>query len=86
MPRRNRPLLTKTMVKVLARHASGLTLKEVAEEQYVTYSAVTNIIYDAKDRLEADTIAALVMKAHALGYLSHPTGAEDQVFPILPEL
>lgn len=83
MPR-SRPLLTKTMLKILARHASGLTLKEVASEQYISYSAVTNAMYDARQRMEVGSLAGLVMRAHALGYLSHPTGTEQRVFPTQP--
>ena len=83
--RKPRPLLTKTMLKILARHASGLTLKQVAAEIYVSYSAVTNAVYEARKRTGTETIAELVMKAHSLGYLSHPTGPDHQVFVVEPQ-
>lgn len=82
--RKPKPLLTKTMLKILARHASGLSLKEVAKEIFVSYSAVTNTMYEARKRTDTKTIAELVMKAHHLGYLSHPTGG--QVVILEPEL
>lgn len=83
MPRK-KPLLTPTMLKILARHASGLKLTEVAEEIFISYSAVTNAMLDARRRVGVGTIPALVMQAHALGYLSHPTGPDRQVFPLDP--
>lgn len=81
---KKRPVLTPSMVKILARHASGLSLKEVAREIYVSYSAVTNTMYDARKRTKTNTTAELVMLAHDLGYLSHPTGPNSQVFPTQP--
>lgn len=79
MPR-NKPLLTKTMLKILAHHASGLNFKEVAAKIFVSYSAVTNTMYEARQRTETKTIGELIMKAHAMGYLSHPTGPNSEVF------
>lgn len=81
---RKRAKLTPTMIKILARHASGLTFKEVAREVYISYSAVTNMMNEARSRTGAGTNAALVMYAHDLGYLSHPTGPDRQVFPLQP--
>lgn len=83
--RKKKPLLTQTMLKILARHASGLSLKEVAREIYVSYSAVTNTMYEARKRTGTKTIAELVMKAHSLGYLSHPTGYDPRVVITDPE-
>jgi DNA-binding NarL/FixJ family response regulator len=82
--RKPKPFLTKTMLKILSRHASGLNLKEVAKEIFVSYSAVTNTVYEAKQRTETKTIAELVMKAHSLGYLSHPTGPDATVVVLDP--
>jgi DNA-binding NarL/FixJ family response regulator len=79
---RTKPLLTQSMVKILARHASGLSLKEVAQEIYVSYSAVTNTLYDARDRTGCKTNTQLTMFAHKHGFLSGPTGPSDQVFPV----
>ena len=82
---RAKPLLTKTMLKILARHASGLSLEEVAKEIFVSYSAVTNAMYDARKRTNTGSNAQLVMYAHSLGYLSHPTGANAQVLILDPD-
>jgi DNA-binding NarL/FixJ family response regulator len=82
--RKEKPILTKRMLEILAMHASGLTLKEVARKIFVSYSAVTNSVYDARKRTDTDTIAELVMKAHSLGYLSHPTGSPAQVLVLNP--
>lgn len=81
---RVKPLLTASMVKILALHASGKTLKEVAKQIFVSYSAVTNTMYDARERTGTETTAQLVMLAHDLGYLSHPTGPEKLVFATNP--
>jgi DNA-binding NarL/FixJ family response regulator len=81
---RKRPLFTPSMLKILARHASGLSLKDVAREIYVSYSAVTNTMYDARKRVGVDSNAALVIRAHSLGLLSHPTGPDQQVFVLNP--
>lgn len=83
--RKQKPLLTKAMLKILAMHASGHSLKDVARRIFVSYSAVTNTMYEARKRTETKTIAELVMKAHSLGYLSHPTGPDRQVFVLDPE-
>jgi len=84
MPRK-KPLITPTQLKILARHASGLSLKEVASECFISYSAVTNYMYDIRFRLGVGSNAAAVMRAHDLGYLTHPTGADHQVFPSHPD-
>jgi DNA-binding NarL/FixJ family response regulator len=81
---RRKPLLTATMTKVLARHASGLTLQDVAKELYLSYSAVTNNMYQARKRLGVSTMAGLVARAHALGYLTTATGPDLAVFPTQP--
>jgi DNA-binding NarL/FixJ family response regulator len=81
-----KPILTKTMLKILARHASGLTLRAIASEIFVSYSAVTNTMYEARARTGAKTNAELVMFAHDAGYLSHPTGPDRQVVPLDPKM
>ena len=73
------------MLSILARHASGLSLKDVASEIYVSYSAVTNTMYDARKRFNVDSNAALVMRAHSMGLLSHPTGPSQEVFVLDPQ-
>ena len=76
--------LTPLMIKILARYASGKKLAEIAKEIYLSYSAVTNTMLEARNRTGLGTNAALVMYAHDLGYLSHPTGPDRQVFPTQP--
>lgn len=72
--------LSPLMVKLLAGHANGKQLKEMAKEQYVSYSTATNTIYEAKKRLNATNLAQCIVKAQHLGFLSHPTGADSEVF------
>ncbi len=74
--------LTEVQVEILARHASGKPLKRVAEEVFCSYSSVANHIHSAKQKLQTKTLAATVMRAHQLGYLSHPTGVDGAVFPL----
>lgn len=62
----------KRMARILAGHASGLTLGQVALELYVSYSCVANTVQDIKKLLKAKTLAECVMKAHKLGYISDP--------------
>lgn len=77
-------LLTPLMLKILSRHASGRELKDVATDIYVSYSCVTNNVYKAKKRTNTHTLAELVMLAHSLGYLSHPTGPDLTVVALDP--
>lgn len=81
---RVKPTLTPSMVKILAHHASGLTLKEVARKIFVSYSAVTNTLYDARIRTGTKTNTQLTILAHDLGYLSKPTGPDAMVFVTQP--
>lgn len=75
----NRPQLSNLMIHLLAGHANGKQLKQMAKERYVSYSTATNTIYEAKKRLEARNLAQCVVKAQGYGYLSHPTGSELHV-------
>lgn len=83
--RENRPLLSPLMQRLLAGVANGKQLKEMAGEQFVSYSTATNTIHEAKKRLKARHLAHAVVKAHGLGYLSHPTGLDFLVIPTLPD-
>lgn len=82
---RERPLLSPLMQRLLAGVANGKQLKEMALEQFVSYSTATNTVHEAKKRLRARHLAHAVMRAHGMGYLSHPTGSDMTVFPLLPE-
>ena len=72
------------MVEILAQHASGYRLKEIAGRVYLSYPRVTGIAGEAKRELGVKTLAGAVLRAHKLGYLSHPTGPELRVFPLDP--
>lgn len=74
--------LTPLMVNLLAGHGNGKQLKEMAKEEYVSYSTATNTIYEAKKRLNAKNLAQCIVKAQGLGFLSHPTGAELMIFSL----
>lgn len=82
---RERPLLSPLMQRLLAGYANGKQLKEMASEQFVSYSTATNTVHEAKKRLRARHLAHAVIRAHGLGYLSHPTGPDLTVFPMSPE-
>ena len=82
--KKQRPLLSPLMQTLLAGYANGSQLKEMAEDRYVSYSTATNTVYEAKKRLKATNLANAVVKAMGKGYLSHPTGPDLQVFPVLP--
>ena len=64
--------LTPRMADILARHASGLNMRQVATEMFLSYSSVANTVQDIRKRLGANTLAACVIRAHQLGYLSDP--------------
>ncbi len=82
---RERPLLSPLMGRLLAGVANGKQLKEMASEQFVSYSTATNTVHEAKKRLKARHLAHAVIRAHGMGYLSHPTGPDLTVVPLLPE-
>lgn len=79
------PELTPIQVRILAAQASGKTQKQIAEEFYMTLGHVSNTTSEARKRLGAKTLAAAVMRAHRLGYLSSPTGPDLTVFPNEPQ-
>lgn len=70
------------MVRILAEHASGHRLKELTTVVYLSYPRITGIAGEAKRALGTQTLAGAVLRAHQLGYLSHPTGPELRVFPL----
>lgn len=74
--------LTPTQLDLLAGAASGESLTQVAVRIHVSPSHAYNEMQRVKRVLRAKTIPACVMRAHALGLLSHPTGAELAVFPV----
>ena len=64
--------LTPRMVEILARHASGLNMRQVAAEMFLSYSSVANTVQEIRKRLKANTLAACVIRAYNLGYLTLP--------------
>lgn len=76
------PVLTDFQVQLLARAGSGETLREAANEMHFSYGTAYNHMRVIKKRLGARTLSACVMRAYAMGYLSHPTGADYSVVPV----
>lgn len=77
-----RPKLSALMVNLLAGHANGKQVKEMAKERYVSYSSATQTVAEAKKRLQARSLAHAIVRAQGLGFLSHPTGTDMFVFPL----
>ena len=76
--------LSPMALEILALHASGYRLKEISKKVYLSYPRVTGIAGEAKRELGVKTLAGAVIRAHDLGLLSHPTGAESRVFVLEP--
>ena len=78
-----RPKLSVLMVTLLAGHANGKQVKEMAKERYVSYSSATQTVAEAKKRLQARSLAHAIVRAQGLGFISQPTGAELHVYPLI---
>lgn len=78
-----RPKLSVLMVTLLAGHANGKQVKEMAKERYVSYSSATQTVAEAKKRLQARSLAHAIVRAQGLGFLSQPTGSDMHVFPLI---
>jgi DNA-binding NarL/FixJ family response regulator len=70
------------MRELLAGVGNGEKLQHMADQRYISFSAVHNHLHEAKTRLGAKSLANAVVLAIGKGYLSLPTGAEMQVFPL----
>jgi len=70
------------MVNLLAGHANGKQVKEMAKERYVSYSSATQTVAEAKKRLQARSLAHAIVRAQGMGFLSQPTGPDMYVFPV----
>lgn len=77
-----RPRLSALMVNLLAGHANGKQVKEMAKDRYVSYSSATQTVAEAKKRLQARSLAHAIVRAQAMGFLSQPTGPDMYVFPL----
>lgn len=65
---------------LLAHIASGHNVYEAAELEHVSFSWAHKSVKAAKKALGAPNIPSCVMRAHAVGILSHPTGESLAVF------
>jgi len=77
-----KPKLSVLMVNLLAGHANGKQIKEMAKDRYVSYSSATQTVAEAKKRLNARSLAHAVVRAQGLGFLSFPTGSDLYVYPL----
>ena len=66
--------LTDRQLELLALNASGYRTKDAARKLHVAEQTAYNAIASAKQKLGVATVSACVMRAHAAGLLSHPTG------------
>ncbi len=78
--------LNALQTELLAHVASGSTLYEAADRENVSFSWAHKNVRTAKRILGAANLASCVMRAHAIGILSHPTGAHHQVFAVTEEV
>ena len=67
-----KPVLTPLMARVLARHASGISLKQIATEIYSSERSVWALSEAIKKRLEAKNLTQATLRAHQLGYITLP--------------
>lgn len=70
------------MRELLAGVGNGEKLQLMADQRYISFSAVHNHLHEAKTRLNAKTLSHAVVLAIGKGFLSLPTGADLQVFPL----
>ena len=75
--------LTETQVQLLALVSSGYSLADAGRKMHFSRSHAYNEIQQVKAELGVASITALAMRAHALGFLSHPTGADMAVVATL---
>jgi DNA-binding NarL/FixJ family response regulator len=71
--------LTDRQLDLLALHASGYRIRDAARELHIERQSAYNAVASVKRRLRVSTLAACVMRAHAAGLLSHPTGPTQAV-------
>lgn len=64
--------LTPAQTRFLSRHASGLTLEEIASENFVSVSTVANSLAIVRALLHANNNVQSALIARKLGYLSDP--------------
>jgi DNA-binding CsgD family transcriptional regulator len=75
--------LTQTQLKLLALVSSGYSLADAGRSMHFSRSHAYNEIQRVKSELGVVSLPALCMRAHALGLLSHPTGADMSVVMLI---
>lgn len=65
-----KPTLTVLQTRILARTASGVKLKEIAKEEYLSLSEINRVTRDLKDRLGARNLAQAVLLACQNGLIT----------------
>ena len=68
---RTKPL-TPLMRSILSAHASGKTLKVIAQELFISYREICRQVEEIKRRLNSRNLAQSVMIAHKYGYIALP--------------
>jgi DNA-binding NarL/FixJ family response regulator len=76
------PTLSPRMRELLAGVGNGERLQVMADQRYISFSAVHNHLQEAKTRLGAKTLPQAVVLAIGKGFLSLPTGPDMRVFPL----
>ncbi len=60
------------MSRVLALHASGASLTEIAEMEHISARQIDNTSLQIRRRLPARNLAQAVLMAHKFGYITLP--------------
>ena len=72
-------VLNDLQLRLLAYVASGKKAHEAADEIHISHDYAYQLLQGARQLLDAPTLPAAVMRAHAIGKLSHPTGYDNVV-------
>lgn len=67
-----RASLTPFQTRLISRFATGVTLKEIAKEEYVSLRKVKYEMEIIHKKLGVPNTVASIMVAHDMGYISHP--------------
>ena len=71
------------MVEMLAGHASGLTLQQVARKLYVSDSCVYNTVQAMKDKTGGTTLAQMCVMAHSANIIVDVSQQEGVYVPVV---
>ena len=64
--------LTREQARILARCATGLTVSEIAREEFVSERAMYAMLQTIRDACGCRSLTQAVLVAHVAGYLSVP--------------